>query len=58
MHVDIAIMYSLIRITAKIPATAWKKNNKNAKIGQRVTRVNTLSIITLQNIVPDVRNEI
>ena len=28
-----------------------------AERGPRVTHVNTLSIITLQNIVPDVRNE-
>ena len=58
MHVDIAKRYSLIRLTAKIPATAWKKNNINPEIGQRVTHVNTLYIIMLQNIVPDVRNEI
>ena len=49
----------MIRITAKSSATALKKkNNINAEIGQRVTHVKTLSIITLQNIVPDVRNEI
>ena len=58
MHVDIAIRYSLIRLTAKTLATAWKKNNINAEIGQRVTHVNTLYIITCQNIVPGVRNEI
>mgnify|MGYP003686757421 CR=1 FL=1 len=52
------IKYSLIRLTAKIPATAWKKNNINAEIGQRVKHVNTLYIIMLQTIVPDVRNEI
>ena len=58
MHVDIAIMYSLIKLTAKIPATAWKNNNINAEIGQRITHVNTQYIITFQNIVSDLRNEI
>ena len=58
VHVDIAIMYSLIKLTAKIPATAWKNYNINAEIGQRMTHVNTLYIITFQNIVSDLRNEI
>ena len=58
MHVDIAIMYSLIKLTAKIQATAWKNNNINAEIGQRITHVNTQYIITFQNIVSALRNEI
>ena len=33
------------------------KCKRYAEIGPRVTHVNTLSIITPQNIVPDVRNE-
>ena len=34
-----------------------QKDHVYAGKGLRVTHVNTLSIITLQNIVPDVRNE-
>ena len=57
VHVDTAIRCSFIRLIAKIPATAWMKNLMNAEIGQRVTHVNTLYIITLQNIVEHVKTE-